>query len=921
MIQLRVKTEYTFGEVFAPVERSVKLLKEMGCTAAGIVDKYGTWGHVPWYLACKENGIKPLLGVELVVSDVEDNFQTMWFLAKNAEGLKELYRFTTKAHRQQLSSRRGFLPRLYSVDVLNISENVFVFSGMITNSDFLAAAGAILDLNPSSSILNSKKIEIAKETDLPLVDTSDNYYISEDDLKYFKLLKGSIVKQTPQYIIAPKRDCQFIIDEIEDFELPKAPMIKADGDIEKLCREGIKERGLDWPDEYEERLQRELSIIKEKNFESYFIVVSDMVKYAKKHMLVGPSRGSSAGSLVCYLLQITEVDPIPPKLYFERFIDISRDDLPDIDLDFPDNKRQMVFDYMAEKYGAGKTAHIGTISVYKPRSALIQACKVLGIKQSEVETVKNAMITRSSADARANNCLEDTLVGTEPGKALVAKYPSVIMSCNLEGHASHTGVHAAGLLVCNDDIYNYCSVTYDGIAMISKKAIEKLNLLKIDVLGLRTLSILEDYPGAIDWYRLPLNDKIALDVFNDQKLCAIFQFDGEALRSISTKISYKSIIEIDAVTALARPGPFAGGVTQKYIERMNGAPYSPIHSAVEKYMIETFQLPIYQEQTLAIVKEIGMFDWAETSSIRKAMSKSLGVEFFNKYWEKFKVGAETQGVPEKEAKQIWEMINTMGSWQMNKAHTYSYAIISYWCAYFKGHHPLEFALANLKTEYSEESIIVILRELMQEGYLYEPFDIEKSEVNWSVKDGKLYGGFMNLHGLGAKKAEKIVSKRDAGLLTDDEREDILSKRNPYAMENIFSIETKYGDYYANHDKYDISTPVYRIGDIKEGLPHKTELVFIGRLRKKSPRDANEEANIKKRGGVIDTSGQPYYLDLRLYDDTGNIIARISQRDYHKLNAVEILEKIPEGVVMLIRAIFFNGIRFAFIKKWRVLSEA
>lgn len=918
MIQLRVRTEYTFGATFAPINRVVQQLKEMGCTAAGIVDEDSTWGHVPWHQACRAAGIKPLLGVSIAVND-EDSPVKMWFLARNADGLSELYGWTSKAHIQPIKTRAGRVPRLWRDDVRKMSENILKFAGDCVDGKFLREVGAVIDINPASRILNARKIALAKETGLRLVATSDNAYASEDDVNAFEFVSKAALKPSPQHLLTEldyQPAARAIADECDDYELPHAPMIRAEGDLEALCREGIKFRKMKWTQEYEDRLCYELDLIRSKDFESYFIIVADMVRYAKRHMLVGPSRGSAAGSLVCYLTRITEIDPLPPKLFFERFIDVSRKDLPDIDLDFPDDKRHIVFEYMAEKYGSGNVAHIGTISRFKPKSALIQVCKAIGIPPHATAAVKVAMIERTSADSRASHCLIDTLETTEPGRQFIEAYPEAKIAIELEGHASHTGVHAAGLLVCNEPITKYCTVDENGIAHVDKGAAEALGLLKIDVLGLRTLGVLEDAGVDIDWYNLPMDDTSTYEVFNNQHLCGIFQFEGEAMRSISRRVDFGSINDVDAVTALARPGPFGGGVTEKYLLRRGGQKYQPIHPLVEEYMKDTYGLPVYQEQTMAIVREIGKFDWKDTSTIRKAMSKRMGKEFFDNFWSKFKVGAAAQGISESAARSTWEMINAMGAWQMNKAHTYSYAVISYWTAYLKAHHPLEFAAANLRSAKNEDSAIALLREMAREGMKYVPFDIEKSQADWSVQDGVLYGGFKSLHGIGDAKAAKLVAARDAGALTLKQREFIAEARSAFA--DIFPFRTLYGHLYDDPEGNNIASPVVHVIDLIEHTPmHGEERVFLGELVYKNPRDANEIVNVKKRGGKMLT-GKTAYMDVRLRDDTASIGGRIGRFDFERIGR-ELSESVPLGAHLMIRAKFFNNLSYAFITKWRRLD--
>ncbi|NBQ49088.1 MAG: DNA polymerase III subunit alpha [Marivivens sp.] len=912
MNHLKLRTEYSFGQTFAPIPRIIQRLKEIGCTAAGIVDD-GTWGHVAWFNACKKAGIQPLLGWECAVDD-GDVPLTMWFLAKNEEGLREMYQFSSLSHHQKIQAKFRSIPRLYKGDVLEMSENIFKFAGQVTDEPFLREVGAILDISCASVVLNAKKrmMQVGFKT----VEVSDNHYAYPEDKKTFEVCAKNALKTTPQHIqdlLGGQVTAAEIAEQCSELRLPVAPMISADGDIEALCRQGIKDRKMQWDDRYEERLNYEIGLIKSKNYESYFVVVADMVKFAKQHMLVGPSRGSAAGSLVCYLSGITEIDPMPPGLFFERFIDLNRTDLPDIDLDFPDNKRHLIFEYMAEKYGDKNTAHIGTVSRFKAKSALVHVCKALGVPRQATGGVKAAMIERGLADSRAANCLEDTLKETDAGKDFMRMYPEAEIATTIEGHASHTGVHAAGLLVCNDEITNYCTVDADGIAHIEKGPAEEVGLLKIDVLGLRTLTVLEDSGVPIDWYNLPLDDQKTFDVFNNKTLSCVFQFEGNAMRTLSASIKYNTIKEIDATTALARPGPFSSGVTNAYVKRQNGEPYEPIHPMVQEIMKETYGLPVYQEHTLAIVRDIGQFSWEETSFVRKAISKRQGKEFFKKFFPPFLKGATAQGINEKQANEIWELINAMGAWQMNKAHTYSYAVISYWTAYLKAHHPLEFAAANLRNAKDDDSALELLREMHKEGIEYVPFDLEKSALNWSVHEGKLLGGFTNLKGIGEKKAQKLIEKRSSGTLTEKDIEDVQNAENIFA--EIFPFHNQYGHLYADPKGNKISCDkIWDICDIPEGLPHKKEIVFLAELIHKNPRNYNEEILIKKRGGKVGT-GPLEFLDVRLRDDTGMIGGRIGRFDYQRIGK-HMAEKTELGTKLLLRAKFFNGIRYAFITKWR-----
>lgn len=936
MIQLRIRTEHTFGETFAPVDRCVARLKALGVTAAGIVDP-NTWGHVTWDGACRKAEITPMFGAQIAVVpqlDTEDR-PAMWFLALSTEGLRELYRFTSLGQRQ---SHRG-AARLTYDDVRSMSDQIAKFAGAVLDGPLLQTIGAYVDIDPSLPQMNKRKARLAQELRLKAVVTSDNAYASLSDKLAFEMLGGG-TKITPQHIMSPGElkalcaEAGVIYDVAMEHgaaiaamaagvKLPKAPIIQLEGDLEALCREGVAYRKLAWNDVYEARLMRELELIRSKKFESYFLMVSDMVRFAKQHMLVGPSRGSAAGSLVCYLARITEVDPIPAKLIFERFIDVTRNDLPDIDLDFPDTKRELVIQYLRDKYGAANVAHIGNISRFKPKSALTTVGKRLGIPPWEFDGVKDSIFERSSGDSRANFSLLDTLEQTDPGRKLLEKFPAVRLAAEIEAHASHAGVHAAGIIVCNDAIENYCTVTADGIAQVDKKTAEKLNLLKIDILGLRTLGVLEDSGVPVDWYNLTFDDEATFKVLNDARFAGIFQFEGQSLQSVAQQMTIKTIDDIGDVTALARPGPMAsGGATQYLVRRAGKEQFRTPHPIMDKYVKDTYGVVVYQEQVIQICREVGKLNWEDTTSIRKAMSGRLGVEFFNKFQSVFVKGAAEEGVDEAAAIEIWSQINTMGSWAFNLAHSYSYAVVSYWTAYLKAHHLLEFAAATLRNAKDDDSAIKLLRELTKEGIGYIPFDPDVSDVNWSVKEGKLYGGFVALKGVGESKARKFIEARvtNNGRLADAVRAELAALPNSFA--DPFPTRSRFAAYYETPEAMGVraGTRVVHVDEIKgEG-----EFVYIGRLVGKDLRDHNEDIRVKRRNGKR-WRGPTLFLDLDLEDDTGKVLTRIERYDFEEVGR-PIWEGAQEGTWWLVRAERKlwgrpdGGFRMVYVKKIMQLKD-
>lgn len=919
MIFWRIRTEYTFGATYAPIEKIITRLNELGASAAGIMDAHGTWGHVPWFNACREAGIQPMFGVELVV-DSDEALRTMGFLARNPSGLKELYHFTSKAHHQPISTKRGKFPRLYPSQVRNISDDVMIFAGEnVSDPDFLKDVGAVIDITPQSMVLNHQKKQIAESHGLRVVQALDNAYVTEDDRRTLSLINDRALKPTDQTI----HDCGEEENEDllpEDFDLPTCPMISiedADEKLRSLCLEGIEARDLEWSDEYQARLDKELSLISKKNFASYFLVVADMTRFAKSKMLVGPSRGSAAGSLVCYLTRITEIDPIQAGLIFERFIDETRDDLPDIDLDFPDAKRHLVFEYMAEKYGEENVAHIGTVSRFKARSSLVITCKRMKIPIAATGAVKANMIERSPGDDRVHDCLYDTLSNTPEGQKLLNMYPEAIEGARIEGHASHSGVHAAGLLVANESINDFCTVTEKGIAQIEKRAAEQLGLLKIDVLGLRTLTVLDEANvlSNEEWYSLPLDDPETFQVFNDLDLAGIFQFEGGAMGSVSKDmIPFRTMHDIDAVTALARPGPLMSGITQKYLDVRNGNRRNTAHPLVAEDMAHTEGFPIYQEQTFTIVQKIGGFSPAEAAEIRRLISKRKGVEFFGRYWKRFLAGARKKGLTKDEAREIWDEINTMGVYQMNKAHTYSYAVISYWEAWLKAHHPMEFVLSYLRSNVEKNKALKLIREMVSNKRIrYKPLDWSVAEPSWSVQDGALMPGIDSAKGFGPKLAQKFVESREKGTLTDQQIERITNAEKEFDI--LFPIESRFGSYFDGSEN--VAGEVTRLFEF-DSLPSGFHC-FLGEVIFKSERDVNEEVEVKKRGGQILDVAQTKFLDVRIADDTDQILLRVGRRDFDRLG-IGLRDEVEEGDVILVRAKTSKGIRFGWINKWKKLDE-
>lgn len=902
LVNLALRTEFSFRQTFGHISEILK--HENGTGHIGVADFNNTYAHIYLEKMCKEKGLNPIFGVRLeVVNGARKKIRGKCgpfylFIAKNNDGLSEINRLTTTAW-----DNFYYKPMLDWSDLQSISNNVFVISDNFEDEDLRLD---YLALTPSTP-------RMLLNFDIPKVYINNNFFSTPDDRKVYQLITG-VQKRGDEYYskFETKRAFQHVLSAEEFFRiykdesalensyliaeqckarLPKAPMAKYNGRmcLETECERGAKRKGININSGvYADRYNREIEIIKQKDYVDYFLIVADMIRKAKKTMLVGPARGSSAGSLVCYLLGITEVDPIKYNLVFERFIDIGREDLPDIDIDFPDEKRQDVIKNLFKTYGKDNVCHISNINRLKARSALDDVGLALRIPKYELEDLKDSIVDRSGGDARAAVSIQDTLETTEIGKAFTDKYPQIKLAERIQNHASHAGKHAAGVIVCNVPITNFGAInSREGSVMMDKNGAEYVNLLKIDVLGLRTLTILQECAEMVGmdykkFYNLPLDDKQAFEIFNQKRFNGIFQFEGQALRMLCTKMGVQSFDDIAAITALARPGPLHSGGAEKFVKRRIGEEetiYISSHKSFIENTKDTYGIIVYQEQLMNICRDCARMTQIEVSEIRKATSKTFGKEYLDRYRKSFIKGTSENGIPEKEAIDMWDSMMTFGSWAMNKSHTVSYALISYWCAYMKAHYPLEFTVANLRHSRSESSALKILRDAVEnDGIEYIPIDPDNSGVDWEVVDGKVVGGLINIKGIGERKAKEILLAREGKRKWSPSLiRALMAPETPF--DSLYPCRDRWGDIYDNPREYGLAFPPTYISDISEPGTY----VAIGKVIRKDVRDLNEYNELVKRGGKRYPDGENLSLKLTIEDDTGQINASISRKNYIPLN--------------------------------------
>ena len=335
---------------------------------------------------------------------------------------------------------------------------------------------------------------------------------------------------------------------------------------------------------------------------------------------------------------------------------------------------------------------------------------------------------------------------------------------------------------------------------------------------------------------------------------------------------------------------------------------------MEKHTKITYGIVVYQEQVMTIGRDIGKLSWEDVSALRKAMSKSLGKEFFDQYWEKFKIGAIENGLTEQEAQTIWEQINTMGSWAFNRSHAVSYGLVSYWTMVLKAKFPIEFAAATLRNAKDEDQCIRLLREMVKEGFGYCAFDKEKSEKNWSIKDNTIYGGYINVKGIGPKIADDIELRRKEGRPLTPRQEKLLETAVT-KYDCLFEGKERFGDIYEHPEKYNIATKISLIEELDgdaEGV-----VLFLGKISEKNLRDDNELINVEKRGGYR-IKGQSLFLNFRAEDDTDKILCRVN-RDKYLQYGKPIVEDGRDGDWYIFKGRKIKGLRMVNILRWRKIS--
>jgi DNA polymerase-3 subunit alpha len=560
-----------------------------------------------------------------------------------------------------------------------------------------------------------------------------------------------------------------IMNKVEDYDIKSGLNLlpvqyrKPGEELRKLAIDGLKERGLENNEEYLNRLDEELKIIGEKNFEPYFLVVRNMLNWAKKEgIMVGPGRGSSAGSLLCYAIGITDIDPIKHGLLFFRFINPERNDFPDIDSDIQDSRRDEVKDYLVRQYR--HVASIATFLEFKDKGVVRDVARALNIPLPDVNKVLKTVDTW------------DDFCTSRNAEWFRDKYPEVVaLGDQLRGRIRGTGIHAAGVVTSKEPIFKYAPLETRNVTgaddripvvAVDMEEAERIGLIKIDALGLKTLSVLKDtldiiedrHGKKIDLLKIDMDDKNVYQMLSDGYTKGIFQCEATPYTNLLIKMGVKNLSELAASNALVRPGAM-NTIGKDYIARKHGRQnISYIHQVLKPFTQETYGCILYQEQVMQACVELGGMTMAEADKVRKIIGKKKDAKEFDQFKDKFIKGASKYIAPN-DALDLWHDFEAHAGYSFNKSHAVAYSTLSYWTAWLKYHYPIEFMFALLKNEKDKDARTEYLIEAKRMGISIKLPHINDSDIDFKIEGKGIRFGLTAIKFISDKIAERYISAR------------------------------------------------------------------------------------------------------------------------------------------------------------------
>ncbi|MFW5734414.1 MAG: DNA polymerase III subunit alpha [Oceanidesulfovibrio sp.] len=664
---------------------------------------------------------------------------------------------------------------------------------------------------PEQAELNDKLIALSKRTTLPLVATNDCHYLAASDYeahdvllciqtaacvndeKRMRFTTSDLYYKSPEEMAAhfpelPEaiensaliaEQCNVELDlkthHFPVYSLPEGKSLHEE--FVELCRAGLEERiakALYEIDRqlYEERLEKEIDVIAQMGFEGYFLIVQDFINWAKaQNIPVGPGRGSAAGSLVAWVLNITNLDPIPYNLLFERFLNIERVSMPDIDVDFCERRRGEVIRYVTEKYGDDSVAQITTFGTMKSKAVVRDVGRALGMSFSETDRI--AKLIPEDLKMTIDKALEQ-----EPElKALAEDDPTIgqliDVSRRLEGLSRHASTHAAGVVIGDRQLDHYLPL-YRGkkdevVTQFDMKMVEKVGLIKFDFLGLRTMTVIQDSLDLIgrqskevpDLDALPLNDEDTYLLYSRGDTDGVFQVESSGMRKYLRMLKPSCFDDLIAMLALYRPGPLNSGMVDEFIKRKHGeVPVTYPLPILEETLQPTYGVIVYQEQVMKIAQVVANYTLGGADLLRRAMGKK-NAEAMAQERVKFVAGAAENGIGEKKANEIFDLMEKFAEYGFNKSHSAAYALISYYTAYLKTHYKAEFMAALMTSELSnQDKLLKYINACREMGIPVVPPNVNVGRREFNVSEGEVVYGLGGVKNVGDEAINEIVRERE-----------------------------------------------------------------------------------------------------------------------------------------------------------------
>jgi DNA polymerase III subunit alpha len=782
---LFVHSHYSLLRAIPKVKDLVEKAKEQGCEALALTDLNNLYGAIEFIKVCKDAGIKPIVGLDARVGDTERII--LW--AENMQGYKNLLKIVTESH---LGMSDG-VPLVGHELLKKYHEGLLAHAPRATENSHKEYAKIFGEGNYFRTIA-AKEVYYLKPDDRRAWETmraienkgvleagdignddNDYYFPSQDELQEQFKNNPEALKATEE--IASRANLEITLGKFvfPEFKLPKNKT--ADELLRELCLAGLKERGLEGRADVMERLDYELGIIAFKGYAAYFLVVEDLIRYARENGIYTNIRGSVAGSMTTYLLQITKIDPLDYKIPFERFLNPERPSAPDIDMDFADDRRDEVIDYARQKYGDDHVAQIGTFGTMLARGVVRDVARALGYpyglgdriakeipmgSQGFPMTLKRAM--------EENPELKKIYDTDEEAKEIID------LGKIIEGCARHVGVHAAGVVISPEPMIEYSPLQLDpkGGKIITQYDMysvgeDGVGLTKFDFLGIRNLTILANAVklvnklrgASLDIETIPLNDKKTFDMLTRGDTEATFQLNGSGMTRFLKELRPTSIHDINAMVALYRPGPMQ--FIPQYIERKH-EPHliRYLDPSMESILKQTYGILVYQDDLLIMAHDLAGYSWGDVDKFRKAVGKKIPEEMA-KQKEKFIEGCvATSKWSRKKAEEVWAWIEPFAAYGFNKAHSASYGRVSYQTAYMKANYPVEYMTAVLTAEAGDiETVSVMVNECKRIGIPVLPPDVNESFGDFTVIGDSIRFGLHSIKNFGSGVADSIIAERKA----------------------------------------------------------------------------------------------------------------------------------------------------------------